>query len=132
MWKQQQSSLTWTESNIIVKNLPPSTDSQILHQVFSRYGKIISSKVKTTAQGRCLSYGYVQFESKESAARAITDVCSFGVYFYRNIIISKYFFSVATIFFLIFVPFYGKQIKWKKNNAKIKNKNNKIKIKITK
>ncbi|ETO29273.1 polyadenylate-binding protein 1, partial [Reticulomyxa filosa] len=73
MWKQQQSSLTWTESNIIVKNLPPNTDSQMLHEIFSRYGKIISSKVKTTQEGRCLSYGYVQFETKESAGRAIAD-----------------------------------------------------------
>lgn len=77
MWKQQQTNLSWTESNIIVKNLPPNTDSQVLHQIFCRFGKILSSKVKTTASGQTLSYGYVQFQSRESANGAI-DECGKG------------------------------------------------------
>eukprot|EP01083_Nonionella_stella_P004712 13683_1 len=71
MWKQEKNSVQWTDCNIIVKNLPPNTDSQLLHAVFSKFGKILSSKVKTTATGRNLPYGYVQYGSKESADGAI-------------------------------------------------------------
>ena len=71
MWKQEKNSVQWTDCNIIVKNLPPNTDSQLLHAVFSKFGKILSSKVKTTATGRTLPYGYVQYATKDGADKAI-------------------------------------------------------------
>ena len=71
MWKQERNAVQWTDCNIIVKNLPPSTDSQVLHTVFCKFGEILSSKVKTAPNGRTLPYGYVQFATKEGAERAI-------------------------------------------------------------
>ena len=73
MWKQEKNAVKWTDSNIIVKNLPPNTDSQILHGIFCKYGSILSSKVKTNENGKTLPYGYVQFATKESAILAISE-----------------------------------------------------------
>ncbi len=64
MWEQKKNSCNmWTDCNIIVQNVPPNTNSRILPNVFSNFGKILSSKLKTTSAARTLPYGYVQYGS---------------------------------------------------------------------
>ena len=57
--------------NIFVKNLPAATKSGDLHALFSQFGPIFSCRVKYASSGICRGYGYVQFESKESADKAL-------------------------------------------------------------
>ncbi|CAN1171691.1 Polyadenylate-binding protein 7 [Linum perenne] len=60
--------------NIFVKNLQDFIDNAKLEGIFSKYGKITSCKVMVTEEGKSKGYGFVQFESPESALRAIESV----------------------------------------------------------
>nr|DAD28650.1 TPA_asm: hypothetical protein HUJ06_030118 [Nelumbo nucifera] len=57
--------------NLFVKNLDDSIDNVRLHKMFSKYGNILSCKVVTSQDGKSKGYGFVQFESEESAKSAI-------------------------------------------------------------
>lgn len=59
------------EANLIVKNLPSSFTNENLFNSFSMFGKIISAKIATYADGKLKNYGFVQFEKKKSAKLAI-------------------------------------------------------------
>merc|ERR1719356_1381059 len=61
-------------ANIFVKNLDPSIDSKALSDTFSIFGRIISCKVKTNADGASCGYGFVQYESEDAAKQAIERV----------------------------------------------------------
>ena len=88
---KSRNSLEWTNSNLIVKNLPPNTNSQILHTLFECYGNITSSKVKTTNTGRTLPYGYVQFSDFKSAQKAINAAKKKEIKLGDNIINAEWF-----------------------------------------
>eukprot|EP00826_Nyctotherus_ovalis_P034315 TRINITY_DN2837_c0_g1_i14.p1 TRINITY_DN2837_c0_g1~~TRINITY_DN2837_c0_g1_i14.p1 ORF type:complete len:431 (+),score=118.61 TRINITY_DN2837_c0_g1_i14:184-1476(+) len=60
-----------TASNLFVKNLPGETKSADLHQLFAPFGKIFSARVKYNPNGTCKGYGYVQYETKEDADKAL-------------------------------------------------------------
>lgn len=60
-----------TIGNLFVKNLPDSIDNAGLQDMFNKYGNIMSSKVVTTDEGKSKGYGFVQFETEESANAAI-------------------------------------------------------------
>ena len=60
--------------NIFVKNLGINTRSKDLCGFFSQYGRILSCRVKYGANNVCRGYGYVQFDSKEAAEKAIGEV----------------------------------------------------------
>lgn len=60
--------------NIFVKNLPADYKSKELYDLFVPYGKIFSCRVKYTADGKCKGYGYVQFDTKEAAEKAMAAV----------------------------------------------------------
>lgn len=47
-------------------------DHQFLHNVFSKFGQIISAKVSLDKDHNSKGYGYVQFEKEEQAQYAIT------------------------------------------------------------
>lgn len=57
--------------NVFVKNLAGSIDNAGLHDLFQKYGNILSSKVVMSGDGKSKGYGFVQFESEESANNAI-------------------------------------------------------------
>lgn len=59
--------------NIFIKNLAKETKSRDLFTLFQGYGKVFSCRIKGDAIGQCKGYGYVQFESKECAEKAIAD-----------------------------------------------------------
>ncbi|KAK8588737.1 hypothetical protein V6N13_087637 [Hibiscus sabdariffa] len=57
--------------NVFVKNLSGSIDSVGLQELFQKFGNVISCKVATFEDGKSKGYGFVQFESEESANAAI-------------------------------------------------------------
>lgn len=58
-------------ANVFVKNLEPNIDSKSLYDMFSPFGTILSCKVATDASGISKGYGFVQFQTEESAEDAI-------------------------------------------------------------
>ncbi|GMI79708.1 poly(A) binding protein 7 [Hibiscus trionum] len=57
--------------NVFIKNLSESIDSLGLQELFQKFGNVISCKVATFEDGKSKGYGFVQFESEESAISAI-------------------------------------------------------------
>ncbi|XP_028789976.1 polyadenylate-binding protein 7-like [Neltuma alba] len=58
-------------ANVFVKNLAEPIDNAGLHELFQNFGKILSSKVVTFEDGKSKGYGFIQFESEDSANAAI-------------------------------------------------------------
>ncbi|KQK17859.2 hypothetical protein BRADI_1g37200v3 [Brachypodium distachyon] len=58
-------------ANLFIKNLEPNIVAKSLHQMFSRFGIILSCKVATDLNGKSKGYGFVQFVSEESAKDAM-------------------------------------------------------------
>jgi len=62
-------------ANLFVKNLEASIDSKNLYDMFSSFGTILSCKVATDpSTGQSKGYGFVQYESEESAQDAINQL----------------------------------------------------------
>ncbi|XVE76070.1 hypothetical protein DITRI_Ditri12bG0143300 [Diplodiscus trichospermus] len=57
--------------NVFVKNLSESIDNMGLQELFGKFGNVISCKVATFEDGKSKRYGFVQFDSEESANAAI-------------------------------------------------------------
>ncbi|XP_016651638.1 PREDICTED: polyadenylate-binding protein 7 isoform X1 [Prunus mume] len=60
--------------NVFVKNLSESIDNVGLQDMFKKFGNILSCKVATFDDGKSKGYGFVQFESEESAIAAIENL----------------------------------------------------------
>lgn len=59
-------------ANLFIKNLHEDIKTKDLYDHFISFGKISSCKVKYRNSGKCKGYGYVQFEVKESAEKALS------------------------------------------------------------
>ncbi|KAG6532404.1 hypothetical protein ZIOFF_006244 [Zingiber officinale] len=57
--------------NLFVKNLSSYIHNGMLYDMFSKFGTILSCKVATDENGRSKGFGFVQFDSQESANSAI-------------------------------------------------------------
>lgn len=57
-------------ANVFIKNLDISIDNKALHDTFSAFGFVLSSKVVVDYNGQSKGYGFVQFGNEESAQNA--------------------------------------------------------------
>ncbi|XP_019177082.1 PREDICTED: polyadenylate-binding protein 6-like [Ipomoea nil] len=75
MWWQRESELRKSGiGNVFVKNLAPSVTNAQLESVFSKYGIILSCKVVEEKNGKSKCFGYVQFETHNSAISAFNSL----------------------------------------------------------
>lgn len=71
MWKISNPYLRKTnQGNLFINHLDQSIDHRSLYDIFSTFGPILSLKIAMDERGASKGYGFVQFESKESADKA--------------------------------------------------------------
>ncbi|KAG5584200.1 hypothetical protein H5410_044634 [Solanum commersonii] len=60
--------------NVFIKNLNDTIDSTKLEEIFQKFGNILSCKVAVSEDGRSKGFGFVQFETEDSANTAIEEL----------------------------------------------------------
>ena len=59
---------------MLVRNLPKEMDQKALSDLFAKYGNIKSAKLEVFQDGLSRGFGYIQFETQESAEKAIKEL----------------------------------------------------------
>ncbi|KAF5750455.1 polyadenylate-binding protein 7-like isoform X1 [Tripterygium wilfordii] len=78
MWSQRDpDTRKMGVGNVYVKNLVDSIDNAGLQDLFRKFGNILSCKVAISVEGKSKGYGFVQFETEESANAAIEKLNGF-------------------------------------------------------
>ena len=63
-----------SKANVLVRNLPKEMDQKALSDLFAKYGNIKSAKLEVFQDGLSRGFGYIQFETQESAEKAIKEL----------------------------------------------------------
>ena len=59
------------KANIFVNNIPKEVTTKQLDELCQQFGPVLSCVVRTDKSGESLGYGYVQYDTEESAGRAV-------------------------------------------------------------